>query len=61
MNVVISQDFSCPWCGEMIETRVDTSQGDHTTVEDCTVCCRPIQLSIECEPGEVINVVAERG
>ena len=33
---------------------VDTSQGDYSTIEDCTVCCRPIQFEISCEPGEVV-------
>ena len=40
---------------------VDTSQGDHGTVEDCTVCCRPIQFTFGCEPGDVVEVRTEPG
>ncbi len=40
---------------------VDTSQGDYLTVEDCTVCCRPIQFTFGCEPGEVVEVRSEPG
>ena len=25
---------------------VDTSQGDQDYIEDCEVCCRPIQVSV---------------
>lgn len=61
MNLLIEADVACPWCGEVYPTSVDTSQGSHTAIEDCTVCCRPIELSIECEPGEVYAVNAGRG
>jgi hypothetical protein len=39
--------FECPWCGERLETRVDVSGGSHTFVEDCQVCCRPMELTLE--------------
>lgn len=39
--------IQCPWCGEPLETRVDVSGGAHTFVEDCQVCCRPMELTLE--------------
>ncbi len=56
MNLLIPTEVRCPWCGETFELVVDTSQGDQQMVEDCTVCCRPMQLQISCEPGEVTSV-----
>jgi len=41
------QDICCPYCGETITAFVDLSQGNHKTVEDCWVCCRPIEFVIE--------------
>lgn len=61
MDLLVAADYTCPWCGEWISTTVDTSQGDYSTVEDCSVCCRPISLEVNCEPGEVFAVTAERG
>lgn len=61
MNLLVETDVSCPWCGEVFSVTVDTSQGDHTTVEDCNVCCRPILFTISCEPGEVLSLEVERG
>lgn len=56
MNLVVEQEIVCPHCGEAYPTNIDTSQGAHTTIEDCAVCCAPIQLAVECEPGEVLSV-----
>jgi hypothetical protein len=61
MNLVVETDVQCPYCGETFAMTVDTSQGGYATTEDCTVCCRPIAFSIECEPGEVLAVTAGIG
>jgi hypothetical protein len=37
----------CPWCGERLETRVELTSGDTSYIEDCEVCCRPIEFSVE--------------
>ena len=37
---------SCPYCGEPITLVVDCSAGDHSYIEDCEVCCRPIEISV---------------
>lgn len=37
----------CPYCGESFETPVDTSSGSASYVEDCQVCCQPIEFSLE--------------
>lgn len=36
----------CPYCNEPIELLVDTSAGDQQYIEDCSVCCRPIDVVI---------------
>jgi transcription elongation factor Elf1 len=37
----------CPYCGESITVLVDWSAGAQHYVEDCEVCCRPIEFSVE--------------
>ena len=61
MNLLVETDVECPHCGEGWSMVVDTSQGDYSTVEDCTVCCRPIQFTFGCEPGDVVTVSSEPG
>ena len=34
----------------------DTSQGDYSTIEDCEVCCAPMNIEVTCEPGRVEEV-----
>ena len=41
-----SQVIHCPYCGEPIEVAVDWSVRQQEYVEDCQVCCRPINLTV---------------
>lgn len=52
----------CPFCGERFETLADTSGGDADYVEDCPVCCRPIELHLRVDDqGGFDSLEAERG
>jgi Cysteine-rich CPXCG len=53
---IVSADITCPHCGETFEIEVDTSQREQDLIEDCSVCCRPINLTIRCRPGEVLSL-----
>jgi hypothetical protein len=37
----------CPYCNERLEVRVDVSAGSQSYIEDCQVCCSPMELGIE--------------
>lgn len=57
---LIEQVYPCPYCGEQIETLIDVSQGSQQTIEDCSVCCRPIELNITVdEVTQAIHLVAQ--
>jgi transcription elongation factor Elf1 len=58
MEMLLEATVACPHCGETFQTVVDSSQNSYSTVEDCPVCCRPIELEIECAPGEIFSVSA---
>ncbi|MBX3022594.1 MAG: CPXCG motif-containing cysteine-rich protein [Bdellovibrionales bacterium] len=48
-------EVRCPHCGESFTTFVDLSQGDSVYIEDCQVCCQPIQFNLiirDLERGE---------
>jgi Cysteine-rich CPXCG len=49
---------SCPYCGEEIEIVVDGSIEHQQYVEDCSVCCRPIVLTVVAEDGDVLSIDA---
>jgi hypothetical protein len=41
----------CPYCGERLETRVDLTSDEPSYIEDCQVCCRPIEFTTERDEG----------
>ena len=49
----------CPYCGEPIDVMVDTSVSEQKYIEDCSVCCRPIELDVLVE-GDVISLTPKR-
>ncbi|HEY6071537.1 MAG TPA: CPXCG motif-containing cysteine-rich protein [Chthoniobacterales bacterium] len=59
MEFLIEANITCPHCGENFPLQIDTSQPEQTFIEDCTVCCRPINLTVHCEPGVVVDLVSE--
>ena len=49
----------CPYCGEAFETSADLSAGSQHYVEDCAICCRPIEIRLRVgDDGELIGVDA---
>ena len=47
--------FQCPHCWEEISMILDSSIRAQTYIEDCEVCCNPIEISPNFEDGELIN------
>ena len=56
----IETETQCPWCLEGIPLLVDPSVEDQSYVEDCSVCCRPILVSVRCEEGQLVALQAAR-
>jgi transcription elongation factor Elf1 len=50
---------TCPYCGETISVLIDTSIDAQDYVEDCEVCCRPLDLSARVT-GDAIELTARR-
>ncbi len=48
--------ITCPFCGQSFELVIDTSVESQRFVTDCEVCCRPFEVTAECEDGEVLSV-----
>jgi hypothetical protein len=51
-----SESIQCPYCGQTFELAVDTTQPAQRLIVDCEVCCRPLDISLRCEDGEVLDV-----
>jgi len=55
------ESIECPYCGETIEVLIDESAGEQQYIEDCSVCCRPIEIavSVDEESGVQVSCRAE--
>ena len=54
--------FSCPHCGVDLSVRLDVSGGrKQSFIQDCEVCCKPIQIRMEFRGDEVGLFSAEAG
>jgi len=60
MNLEEDVEVVCPYCGAIFTTFVDTSAGGYATIEDCQVCCRPIELIVGCHAGVIDQVDTAR-
>jgi hypothetical protein len=56
MQNLQSEFLQCPYCGEQIEVLIDCSVRRQEYTEDCSVCCRPIIISVESNQGEVVSI-----
>lgn len=52
------QVFTCPHCGERISMVLDLSAGHQRYIEDCEVCCNPIEISYQAEEGCIVSFQA---
>lgn len=56
---MIEYYFMCPYCGENISMLVDPSIYSQQYIEDCEVCCNPIQITYYTAEGEIEQLNAE--
>ncbi len=57
----IEKKFKCPYCLQKISMILDLSIGDtQAYIEDCEVCCQPIQITFTASEGALSSFVAEK-
>jgi hypothetical protein len=49
-----TEQVQCPYCGQCSELEFDTTIRDQRFTTDCEVCCRPFEVSVQCEGGDVM-------
>lgn len=61
MEMLDEYAVDCPYCGEAISIGVDCSAGTQDFIEDCSVCCSPIELHVEVDDdGQLLHLTARR-
>jgi hypothetical protein len=50
----------CPYCGEAIEVDIEPMEEAQRFIEDCAVCCHPIQYETTTDSEGEVHVTASR-
>ena len=50
--------YTCPYCWEEISALLDPSISNQTYIEDCEVCCRPIEVRVSVDDDGMVAVDA---
>lgn len=56
---MIEHYFTCPHCWEEQLKLVDPSVPEQSFIEDCEVCCNPIEFIVSISHGQVMSFSAE--
>ena len=55
-NALEEASVDCPYCGETIDVLIDGSVAEQQYIEDCQVCCRPINFSVSVDEYDEVSV-----
>lgn len=58
MEIVQTATLQCPYCWERIEIVVDCTIMEQEYVEDCSVCCSPIIVTVVASGDSEVQVEA---
>lgn len=58
LNQLLEVSVQCPYCWEQFSLLIDASVESQEYVEDCEVCCRPIDFAIEIDEEDQVVVQA---
>jgi len=47
--------FQCPYCWETISMLMDPSSSEQQYVEDCEVCCNPMEINVKFQGNEMVS------
>ncbi len=59
MNCIETVKFKCPYCGEGNITEVDCTEKEQAYIEDCEVCCQPMNLQIKVDEQNEPTLIAK--
>ena len=52
---MIEHFFTCPYCWQNISILIEEIEGSHTYIEDCEICCNPIEIEYQFFDNQIKN------
>ncbi len=59
-ELISEQRCHCPFCNEAITIVIDFSAGSQAYIEDCQVCCQPMEVVVHVDPDGRQSLRVER-
>ncbi|ATB70755.1 cysteine-rich CPXCG protein [Sulfurospirillum diekertiae] len=60
-NTLFDKTITCPYCWESFSIFIEpSSEAGESYIEDCYVCCRPIEIYIASKNDESVDVRINR-
>ncbi|NRA42238.1 MAG: CPXCG motif-containing cysteine-rich protein [Pseudomonadales bacterium] len=56
MYQLFEKSINCPYCAAQIEVVINSEDCGQSYIEDCQVCCRPINFLIGSDTGQEPSV-----
>jgi transcription elongation factor Elf1 len=57
---IVETRIRCPYCGQSMEVVLDLSGGSQSYVEDCQVCCQPMQICFDVDDDRLQGLQVDR-
>jgi transcription elongation factor Elf1 len=57
---IVERRIACPYCAESMEVVLDLSAGSQSYIEDCQVCCQPMQIAFDVDGNELQGLQVDR-
>ncbi|MBT8080724.1 MAG: CPXCG motif-containing cysteine-rich protein [Gammaproteobacteria bacterium] len=56
---LVDRRISCPYCAEPMHIVIDLSAGGQSYVEDCQICCQPMQVSFDTDGEQLLGLTVD--
>ena len=60
MTLLESHYIQCPYCWEQVELSIENAIEEQQYIEDCQVCCNPIDIIVKIAPDGSAQVEAKQ-
>lgn len=57
---VVEARISCPYCAQSMDLLLDLTGGGQSYVEDCQICCQPMEISFDVDGDELKDLQVGR-
>jgi len=58
---LVDRAIRCPYCAEAMSIVIDLSAGGQSYIEDCQICCQPMQIDFDVSGETLVELKVDCG